>query len=253
MCAPGAVPGVTRAYAPKREIAMSRRLVTRAIAGLLLPALSMTFFSATGCSTAPTFEELRLAGQKQVVDHNLGVAKRLFEQAHELRPEEPYNLHDLGVCSMVLARDQFRQRNYPPAMREVDKAVEYYSRSINAHPGFQAALLGKNLALELKGQFDEALKHAEWAGEFVGPSARQQVFLAHELEERGDLDGALLRYRQAVAMEEQSPSAHAELGKFFYRQKRLDEAVEHLRTAYRLNPNEPDVQRLLRELGAAPR
>ena len=114
---------------------------------------------------------------------------------HDMVPEDAHNLHDLGVCSMVLARDQFRRRNFPAAMREVDQAIEYYARSINAHPGFQASLEGKNRALELKGQFEQALQQAEWAREFVGPSARQQVFLARELEERGDMDGALLRYR----------------------------------------------------------
>ncbi|MFH0982522.1 MAG: tetratricopeptide repeat protein [Planctomycetota bacterium] len=228
---------------------MSRRLPAPVV-GLLRTAVGLVTLSAAGCSTAPTFAEFRLAGQQQVVKHNLGVAKRLFEDAHGLVPEDPYNLHDLGVCSMVLAREQFQQRNYPAAMREADQAMEYYGRSINAHPGFQAALLGKNLALELKGQFEEALKHAEWAREFVGPSAKQQIFLAHELEERGDLDGALLRYRQGVAMEERNAAAHAELGKFFYRQKRFDEAVEHLQAAYRLNRDEPGVRRLLEQLGA---
>ncbi len=229
---------------------MSIRLITRAIAGAFLSAAGMACLSAAGCSTAPTFAELRLAGQQKILNDEMGVAKRLFEEAHVLVPEDPYNLHDMGVCSMVLARDLFRERNHPAAMREVDQAMEYYTRAINAHPGFQAALLGKNLALELKGQFDEALKHAEWAREFVGPSARQQIFLARELEERGDMDAALLRYRQAVAMEEQNPTAHAELGRFLHRQNRDDEAVEHLQEAYRLNPTEPGVLRLLVSLGA---
>ena len=224
--------------------------MTRPVAGAVLPVLGALFLSAAGCATDPTFKELRLAGQQQVVEHNTGTAKRLFDQAHDLLPEDAYNLHDLGVCSMVLARDQFRRRNYPAAMREVDQAIEYYARSINAHPGFQASLEGKNRALELKGQFEEALQQAEWAREFVGPSARQQIFLARELEERGDVDGALLRYRQGVAMEEQNATAHAELGKFLHRQERDDEAATHLQEAYTLNPNEPGVLHLLVELGA---
>ena len=230
---------------------MSLRLVRRMVAGAILPALCAVFLSAAGCSTAPTFAKLRLAGQQQVLEHNMGIAKRLFEEAHELVPEDPHNLHDLGVCSMVLARQQFERRNEPAAMREVDQAVEYYARAINAHPGFQAALLGKNRALELKGQFDEALEHAEWAREFVGPSARQQMFLARELEQRGDMDTALLRYHQAVAMEENNATARAELGRFLHRQQRDDEAVGHLQAAYALNPAEPGVLALLVELGAA--
>lgn len=230
---------------------MNHRVLKQVIIGTLWSAVSLTILTGVGCSTAPTFAELRLAGQRQVLNHNPGLAKRLFEEAHEQVPGSPHNLHDLGVCSMVLARELFEQRNYPAAMREVDQAIEYYSRAIQVHPGFQAALLGKNRALELKGQFDEALKQAEWAREFVGPSARQQIFLAHELEERGDVDGAFLRFRQAIAMEEQNPTAHAEMGKFLHRHKRTQAAIEHLQTAYRLNPNEPGVLRLLVDLGAS--
>ena len=229
---------------------MGLRFVRRTVVGAIPPAVCAIFLSAAGCATAPTFAELRIAGQQQVLGHNMGIAKRLFEEAHELVPEDAHNLHDLGVCSMVLAREQFHLRNEPAAMREVDQAIEYYTRAVNAHPGFQAALLGKNRALELKRQFDAALRHAEWASEFVGPSARQQMFLARELEERGDKDAALLRYHQAVAMEENNATAHAELGRFLHRQQRDDEAVLHLQAAYSFNPTEPGVLVLLVELGA---
>lgn len=229
---------------------MSVRLVTRPNAGARLTALGTLFLASAGCTPQPTFKDLRLAGQQQVLEHNMGAARRLFEDAHQLVPEDAYNLHDLGVCSMVLARERFRERNYPAAMREVDQAIAYYSRSVNAHPGFQAALEGKNRALELKGQFEKALQEAEWAREFVGPSARQQIFLARELEERGDFDGAWLRYRQAVVMEPNNPTAQGELGKFLHRQNRDDEAVVYLQEAYRLNPNEPGVLSALVEMGA---
>lgn len=214
--------------------------------------VSYSLVVCAGCNTPPRFDQLRLEGQKQVANHNIGAARGLFSQAQELRPENAYNLHDLGVCAMYFARDKFRQRNAMAAMREVDEAINNYSRAINAHPGFQAALLGKNLALELKGQFEEALKAADWARQFVGPSAKQQIFLAHELEERGDMDGAQLRYRQAVAMEEDSAYAQAEMGKFLHRQQRVDEAIGHLQKAYKLNPREPGVAELLARLGALP-
>ncbi len=138
----------------------------------------------------------------------------------------------------MLAKEKFRQMNHPAAMRELDDAITYFSRAIDAHPGHQASIEGKNRALELKGQFDEALEQAEWAAEFVGPSARQQIFLAEELEERGDLDGALLRYRQAVAMEPGNPGAHVAFAKFLMRRNNETAAIQHLQVAYRLNPRD---------------
>lgn len=174
----------------------------------------------------------------------------LYEQAHELRPEDAATLVDLGDCAVYVARDRFERRNYPAAMRELDEAVNYYDRAINASPGFQAALLGKNIALELKGQFEEAVGVAEWAVEFVGPSARQQMFLAAEMEERGDLDAALLRLRQAVAIEPDNADAQEALGRLYHRLEKREEAVRHLTAAYRLDPARMDVVRLLRELRA---
>jgi tetratricopeptide (TPR) repeat protein len=180
-----------------------------------------------------------------------GAARGLFLESHGLVPEDAINLHDLGDCCLHFARMQFRRRNTAAAMREVDAAIEYYQRAINAHPGFQAALVGKNIALELKGQFEEALAVAEWAAEFVGPAARQQIFLAREMEERGDLDAARLRLLQAVAMEPANAAAHEELGLFYYRIGEEDLAMRHLTRAQRLDPTSRRSAAALRELGAS--
>lgn len=215
-------------------------------AGGVLP-LVLALGSLSGCG--PSFREIRLAGQEQMIRGQYGAARNLFQEALEKVPENAENLFDLGDCSVYLAKERFSQRNEAAAMRYADQAIEYYSRSINAHPGFAPALWGKNMALELKRQFRDALQVAEWAAEFVGPSAEQQLFLARELEEREDLDAALLRYRQAVAMEPNNARAHADMGRFLLRIDRRDEAIDHFRTAYRLNPTEPGVRKQLLNLG----
>ncbi|HUU85048.1 MAG TPA: hypothetical protein VM243_16225 [Phycisphaerae bacterium] len=203
-----------------------------------------------GCAAEPDCRELRLAGQRAMIRGEYGAARGLFLEVHQQVPEDAINLHDLGDCCQYFAREQFFRQNTAAALREVDAAIEYYQRSVNAHPGLQAALVGKNIALELKGQFEEALAVAEWAAEFVGPAAKQQIFLAREMEERGDLDAARLRLLQAVAMEPGNAAAHEELG-FFYR--RIDEhslALRHLTRANRLDPTRPRAAAALRELGA---
>ncbi|MCP4250963.1 MAG: tetratricopeptide repeat protein [bacterium] len=208
-----------------------------------LPVLS-------GCATEPDSRELRMEGQRAMIRGEYGTARGLFRQAHELEPEHAHNLHDLGDCSTYFARERFGQRNVAAARREVDQAIQYYQRAINAHPGLQAALLGKNIALELQGQFEEALRVAEWAAEFVGPSAKQQIFLARELEQRGDLDSALLRLRQGVAMEPLNATAHEELGRFYRRINKRDLAIHHLTKACRLAPERSGPRLALTEMGA---
>ncbi len=204
-----------------------------------------------GCAGPdPSFERLRMEGLRQMVAGNYAGARGLFREAHRLKPEDAVNLHDLGDCCLYFARDQFEQLNTPAAQRELDKAVECYTRSTNARPGFQPAIIGKNNALELKGESEQALALAEWARKYVGPSVRQQVWLAHEYEQRGDMDTAELRYRQAVSMDKDSALAHAELGKFYYRLKLTDRALPHLERALTLDPKAPGVADLLEEARA---
>jgi tetratricopeptide (TPR) repeat protein len=190
-----------------------------------------------GCNNGPSYDQLRREGQVAMINGQYGPSRYLLQQAEgksqRLRVE---NLHDLGVAHVMVAKEKFSQMNPAAAFRELDAAIDYYSRGIEAHPGHQACLEGKNIALELKGQFEEALKHAEWAAEFVGPSARQQIFLASELEERGDFDAALLRYQQAVSMEPRNPAAHVAFAEFLKRHNMDDAAAHHLQQAEQLNP-----------------
>jgi tetratricopeptide (TPR) repeat protein len=187
-----------------------------------------------------------------MLDRAYGPARYFFEEAERVRPRRVENLHDLGACSVMIARERFEQMNHAAAMRELDKAIGYYTQAIEVYPGHQASIEGKNVALELKGQFDEALKHAEWAAKFVGPSAKQYVFLAEELEERGDVDGAMLRYRQAVAVEPDNPKAHVAFARFLLRSKNEPAAVHHLQLAYRLDPSDDWVVDQLAARGAVP-
>ncbi len=198
---------------------------------VLLPALSIA-----GCG--PSYRELRLEGQRAFTDGAYGTARILYAQADEKKPRRVENLHDLGACSVLLAREDFEQGNRAAAMREVDAAIAYYRQAIDAHPGNQACREGLNVALELKGQFDEALATAEWSVRFVGPSARQYLFLAEELRQRGDNDGAFLRYRQAVTVEPRSAEAHRAFAEFLLEHGNESAAVHHLQRAYLLNPRD---------------
>jgi tetratricopeptide (TPR) repeat protein len=204
----------------------------------------------SGCG--PSYRQLRIEGQQTFLQGSPASAAVFFEQAEAKQPRQVENLHDLGACRVLQARAKFKQLNHAAAMREVDDAIRYYSLAIQVHPGHEASIEGKNIALELKGQFEEALRQAEWTAEFVGPSAKQYLYLARELQERGDKDGAFLRYRQAVAMEPRNAMAHKEFAGFLLRSNNEPAAIHHLQAAYRLDPRDEWVASMLTERGALP-
>lgn len=215
--------------------------------GVIVVALTMFAAMFTG-GCGPSFHQLRDTGMQRAAQNQWGVARGFFHDAYLKRPENAENLHDLGVCSMMLARKEFMEGNRPAGMREADRAIEYFDRAINASPGFRSAIEGKNRAQELKGQFEAALNTAHWAADYVGPSAEQQIFLANEYEERGDLDGAWLRLQQGLAMDPNSPQIHRAFGDFLLRRGDREAAIRAYRHSFTLDPSQQDVIEKLYEL-----
>lgn len=196
-----------------------------------------------GCEAQ--YPTLRREGQLAMLDGEYGPARYLLLNADNKEHRRVETLHDLGVCSVMVAKQKFRERNQAAAFRELDNAVAYYRRAIDDVPGHQASLEGLNIALELKGQFEQALKHAFWTAEFVGPSAKQFIFLGNELEQRGDFDGAMIRFKQAVAMEPRNPQAHVAMARFLVRHNQRDAAEAYLVEADILNARDPWVREQL--------
>ncbi len=203
-----------------------------------------------GCG--PNYYDLRREGQHAMISGAYGPAKIFFSQANGRVARRVENLHDLGACSVMIARKKFKQSQRAAAMRELDDAVEYYSTALDVHPGHQASIEGKMVALKLKGQFDKAIGHAEWAAKFVGPSSTQYLFLASELEERKDDEGALLRYRQAVAVDPRNSEVHIKFADFLLRHNNEPAAIHHLQVAYRIDPLNKWVTDQLANRGALP-
>jgi len=217
---------------------------------LLIPSLIAGAFVSAGCG--PNFYTLRREGQRAMLRGDVGPAKYFLIQAKKRKPRHVGNLHDLGVCCVLLAKQRFAQMNHAAAFDQLDRAIGYYRAALDAEPGSQACREGLNTALELKGQFDEALEETRWAAKFVGPSAKQHVYLARELERRGDVDGALLRYRQAVAMEPMNPEPHVAIAEFLLRHENEIAALHHLRAAYKLDPTNDWVAKQLADRDATP-
>lgn len=219
----------------KRMARMKRMTRLKRMARLNGWSIAFLAFAAAlmgGCEYP--YRSMRIDGQEAVLQSDYGRAREIFMKCHDRKPNDAENLHDVGAMSYVIGEGRFKERNAPAGLRECDRAIDFYGRAIMARPNYPAAIMGRTAAFELKGQFEKALKQAEWASRFVGPMARQYIFLAREHEDRGDMDLARLRYRQAVVLEPDNPEAHQAYGEFLQRRNLHDEASVELREAERL-------------------
>lgn len=215
----------------------------------LTAAILMYSTLSSGCH--PTlFEIERTEGTQLLHEGRYSAAQSHFLAAYDMVPESADNLCDLGSCHLEIARGYLQRDDRRSAIREVNESIHYFRRAVQSYPGYEKALAGLNDAQEMRGEFGEALETTKWASRVVGPSARHQLLLANEYEQRGDADNALLAYKQAVVMEPGNPRPHFELGRFYAKLNRTEEAIDHLDQAYRLDPTQTQVADELKRLGA---
>ncbi|MCG3138721.1 MAG: hypothetical protein HJJLKODD_02589 [Phycisphaerae bacterium] len=202
----------------------------------------------TGCGPNQ-FELYRRQGLQMVQDQRYEAAAGAFREAMLRVPQHTDNLCDIAWCHLRIAEQYMSREDPQAASREIDVAINYYNRAIKYYPGYQRALDGKNHALEMKGQYVEALATIQWASRNVGPDAATHIRLAQEYAERGDADRALLTYRQAVAMEPENPVPNRMIGQYYLTLGRRDEAVYYLQRSYQLDPTQTLVAEELDRLG----
>ena len=221
---------------------MSRLPAVFAILGLV---------SVGGCTTH-TVGELNQMGLKEYRKARYSEAKAYFDRAWEMDRERPVTLYNLGRCAMAMGQQRFRQGRFAASLRYLDEAIHWFDSAIESFPGYTDAQLAHVQALDLQGKYRKALQAAEWADTYVGPAAKQKLVLAGHYERTGDLDEALLCYRQAAAIESDNSFVRAELGRFYARQGLTSQARAELERAQQLHPTDPNVASDLAGLAPEP-
>lgn len=59
------------------------------------------------------------------------------------------------------------------------------------------------------------------------------------LQKKGDLDGAMAEYREAIRLDRLDAKAHTNLGLILYAKGKYREGVLEITEGYRLDPNDP--------------
>lgn len=182
---------------------------------------------------------------------DLTAAMADFQSAYQGQPGDANICYWLGRCYLDLSRKEAANDNTVSAMTFADKAVFYFDSAIQLSPSHTLAIDGKAEALRLKGDYAGATLTAREVGSQLSPTANILMTKARAYAAGGDMDMALITYRQAVVAEPTNPLALESYGRALLVAGDRDRALDYLRKAYEIKPT-VGVLDTLQQYGAVP-
>jgi len=198
-------------------------------------------------------------------------AESLWRNVAEARPNNARAFENLGTVLMVERRieeaiPEYRQavaldpdfvsarNNLANALSQTqrhEEAIGHYAEVLRVDPLHPEAHINRAHAFDRLGRTREAIE-AYRAATRLDPTkvtpkflARAHANLASVLANQGDLDGAIMEYRESVRLRPDYDVAHYWWGMVLFQQGKLDEAIERFRTVLEINPNHQDARRAL--------
>ena len=142
--------------------------------------------------------------------------------------------------------------NLLKAQGRVEEAIVHYRKTIELRPNELLGYLNLGDALFRLGDMPRAIETYEFGiGRLADdPAGRSKLEtnIGSVYFTLGDVDGAIARFRTAIAADPRSPRAHANLGLALASRGRRAEAIEELRTALQLSPDDPEIRNQLRRV-----
>nr|BBH95042.1 hypothetical protein KTA_32410 [Thermogemmatispora argillosa] len=183
----------------------------------------------------------RLLAQASLKSRDLTQAEQAAREALRLEPHSS-SLHMLYGLILL------RKKQISLAKAELNEALRL--NPMNPWPYFIFGALYLFLPVPLA---DEARPYVSKAIELAPDEAPVQMLFAKQASADGNLALAREAYRQALALEPQNPSILRDYGDFLLnRQVQPQEALEVLKQALRLDPNDKETQKcLLKAIRAA--
>ena len=129
-----------------------------------------------------------------------------------------------GTARLYLARTLVSLQRVPEALAEIDRTL---SSQPDPEIQFQAGRILRTLAESRFAELERVAPNSAALHEMVG----------RRLELKGDLAGALRKYRVAADLEPRRPGVHYLIGNILWRMHELDEAKAALETELALNPH----------------
>jgi tetratricopeptide (TPR) repeat protein len=154
-----------------------------------------------------------------------GEAAELFGRYAGQRPENPWGHYMLGLSAWKSG--------------DLVRAEQAFGEALVRDPAHVKSLLNSSRVLLELDRPEEALERIATALEIDPASSEALRLRGRALHESGDLDGAILAYRAALASDERDSWAMNNLGLVYLQQSRAEEALGPLARAVELRGNAP--------------
>jgi tetratricopeptide (TPR) repeat protein len=128
---------------------------------------------------------------------------------------------------------------------QIDEAIRQCQETIRLKPDYAEAHNNLGFALVKKGLEDEAISQYQQALRLKPDYLKAHNNLAKVLEKKGLEDEAISQYQQALRLKPDNPNAHINLGIVLEKKGLEDEAISQYQQALRLKPDYADAHFLL--------
>jgi protein O-mannosyl-transferase len=139
-----------------------------------------------------------------------------------------------GTCLMLLVVLTWRQTAV------YHNLVTLYTATLTRNPGCWMAHYNLGIALNDRGDPDGAIAHYRQAVELRPSYAEAHYNLGRLLAQKGQLDEAIVHYEKALETNPADAEAHNNLGATLFANGRVDEAIAHYRKALAIQPDYAD-------------
>jgi len=179
-----------------------------------------------------------------------------FEKAAGLEPNNPIVYFNLGQSYLlygqsILAKPEASPENKKEADSALDSAITSFKKTDLLKKDLPEARYNWALALELKGNKDEAISLMEkLAADY--PSNIDVLYALGQMYKRNNnLEQAIGSFSKIISLQPNNSNAHWQLGIIYESQGEKDKAIAEFETVQKLNPDNKTVKQKLDELTSA--
>jgi protein O-mannosyl-transferase len=143
----------------------------------------------------------------------------------------------LVVCSALLLLVGFLTWRQTAVYQNL---VTLYTATLTKNPSCWMAHYNLGIALSDRGDADGAIAHYRQAVELLPSYAEAHYNLGRLLAQKGQLDEAIVHYEKVLEINPADAEAHNNLGATLFANRRVDEAIAHYRKALAIQPDYAD-------------